>query len=40
MGPIIEPSDRFNTIQSWYITAKSAVEVQETPEETAEIEGQ
>lgn len=40
MGPIIEPSDRFNTIKSWYITAKSAVEVQETPEETAEIEGQ
>ena len=40
MGPIIEPSDRFNTIQSWYITAKSAVEVQETPEDTPGIEGQ
>ena len=40
VGPIIEPSDRFNTIQSWYITAKSAVDVQETPEETPETEEQ
>jgi peptide/nickel transport system substrate-binding protein len=40
MGPIIEPSDRFKTIQSWYITAKSAVEALETPLETLGIEGQ
>ena len=40
MGPIIEPSDRLNTIKSWYITAKSAVELQETPEGNSEIEGQ
>ena len=31
MGPIFSPFDRFNTISSWYMLARTALDVQETP---------
>ncbi len=39
MGPVSKASDRFKTISSWYLQAKSAVEVPATPTEPADVEG-
>ena len=39
MGPVSNASDRFKTISSWYLQAKSAVEVPATPTEPANAGG-
>jgi peptide/nickel transport system substrate-binding protein len=39
MGPVSKASDRFNTISSWYLQAKSAVEIPATPTEPADAGG-